>query len=357
MRKGIPLFLTILLLLALLPRARAEEEPELSARCAVLTGPEGQILYERNADERCLIASTTKLMTALVVLDHCRPEDRVEIPAECCGLEGSSMYLSPGEACTVEELLTGLLLASANDAAEALALHCAGSEAAFAGWMNEKAAGLGMTDSHFVNPHGLDAEGHYGSASDLARLLRACMEVPELAAILGRSSAAAGTRQFFNHNKLLWRCPGCLGGKTGYTRAAGRCLVSCCEREGTRLYCATISAPDDWQDHQTLYDWGFARYETRDLAADLELSVPLLSDGQEEIPVETEPLRIFLPRGTEPILRVELPPFAFPPVRAGETAGRVTALLDGQELGSSPLRFSESVPAGSGSGKTGRTKP
>lgn len=357
MRKGILLLLTALLLLGLLPRARAEEEPTISARCAVLTGPEGQILYERNADERCLIASTTKLMTALVVSGRCSLEESVEIPAACCGLEGSSMYLSPGERCTVEELLTGLLLASANDAAEALALHCAGSVEAFAALMNEKAEALGMQNSHFVNPHGLDAEGHYGSAADLARLMAACMEVPELVAILGRSRAAVGEREFYNHNKLLWRCPGCLGGKTGYTQAAGRCLVSCCEREGTRLYCVTLSAPDDWDDHRTLYDWGFERYKTRDLTEELHLTVPLLSDPPEKAAVKADPLRVFLPKDADPVLRVELPPFAFPPVCAGETVGRVTALLDGRELGSSPLRFAESLPAEEESPETGRTKP
>ena len=354
MRKGILAILTALLLLSLLPRASAEGEPELSARCAVLTGPEGQILYARNADEHCLIASTTKLMTALVVAERCDGAETVEIPAACCGIEGSSLYLAPGEHYTVEELLTGLLLASANDAAQALALHCAGSVEDFARIMNEKAAALGMTDSHFVNPHGLNAEGHYGSASDLAKLMAACMDVPELAAILGKSSAAVQGETLYNHNKLLWRCPGCLGGKTGYTQAAGRCLVSCCQREGTRLYCVTLSAPDDWNDHMALYDWGFARYETRDVTEDLQLTVPLLTEPATEIALEAEPLRLFLPKGAELTLRTELPRFVFPPVRAGETGGLVTVLLDGEELGKCPLRFAESVPDGAQAPEPGR---
>lgn len=354
MRKGILVLLTALLLLSLLPRARAEGEPELSARCAVLTGPEGQILFERDADERCLIASTTKLMTALVVAERCDGAETVEIPAACCGIEGSSLYLAPDERCTVEELLTGLLLVSANDAAEALALHCAGSVEDFAALMNEKAAALGMENSHFVNPHGLNAKGHYGSAADLAKLMAACMDVPSLAAILGESSAAVRGETLYNHNKLLWRCPGCLGGKTGYTQAAGRCLVSCCEREGTRLYCVTLSAPDDWDDHIALYDWGFARYETRDVTEDLHLTVPLLADPAEEIALDAEPLRLFLPKDAEITLRAELPRLVFPPVRAGETAGLVTALLDGEELGSRPLRFAESIPDGAETPEPGR---
>jgi D-alanyl-D-alanine carboxypeptidase len=357
MRKGILVRLTALLLLSLLPRASAEEEPELSARCAVLTGPDGQILYARNADERCLIASTTKLMTALVVAERCDGAEIVEIPAACCGIEGSSLYLSPGEHYTVEELLTGLLLVSANDAAQALAMHCAGSVEAFAGLMNEKAAALGMGNSHFVNPHGLNAEGHYSSAADLAKLMTACMDVPQLAEILGESSATVQEQTLYNHNKLLWRCPGCLGGKTGYTQAAGRCLVSCCQREGTRLYCVTLSAPDDWNDHMALYDWGFARYETRDLSRELHLTVPLLTDPAAEIALQAEPLQLFLPKGAELTLRAELPRFVFPPVREGETAGFVTVLLDGQELGSSPLRFAESFPANGEALESGRSEP
>ncbi len=354
MRKGILCLLTALLLLGAYPRACAEGEPEISARCAVLTGPEGQILYARNADERRLIASTTKLMTALVTAERCDGAEIVEIPASCCGIEGSSLYLSPGERYTVEELLTGLLLVSANDAAQALALHCAGSTEAFAALMNEKAAALGMNSSHFVNPHGLNAEGHYGSASDLAKLMAACMDVPALAAILGESSASVKEQTIYNHNKLLWRCPGCLGGKTGYTQAAGRCLVSCCQREGTRLYCATLSAPDDWNDHMALYDWGFARYETRNVTEDLRLTVPLLTDPPSEIAVEAEPLRLFLPKGAEITLRAELPRFVFPPVKAGQTAGLVTVLADGDERGRSPLRFAESVPEGAEAPEPGR---
>ena len=343
MRKGCLILLCAALLCAAAPAAQAEEELTLSARCAVLAGPEGQLLYERNAHERCPIASTTKLMTALVVLEHSALPEEVCVDAASCGVEGSSMYLRPGERYTVEELLTGLLLVSGNDAAEALALHCAGSQAQFVAWMNEKARELGMADSHFMNPHGLSDPEHYGSAADLVTLLRACMERPELARILGKSSATVGEQCFANHNKLLWRCPGCLGGKTGYTMAAGRCLVTCCEREGTRLFCATLAAPDDWNDQLALYDWGFARYSTRNATEDLHFSVPLLSDPASEISLTAEPLRLFLPLETELQFEAELPRFVFPPVRPGEVGGLVTVLLNGEVLGSAPLRFEQGI--------------
>jgi len=344
MRKGLALLLCAALLLC--PRWEkniAWAEDEISARCAVLMGPQGQIIWEKNAHERCRIASTTKLMTALVVLEHCGAEETVEIPAACCGMEGSSMYLNPGEHYTVEELLCGLLLASGNDAAEALALHCAGSEERFAAWMNRKAEALGLSDCHFQNPHGLDADGHYGSAADLGRLMAACMEEPRLASLLSRKNAQVGKNSYVNHNKLLWRCPGCLGGKTGYTQAAGRCLVSCCERDGTRLYCVTLDAPDDWNDQMALYDWGFARYVSRNVTARLCYSLPVFGGERAEVPLRAEPVELFLPKDAELQLRLELPRFALAPIRAGETGGLVTLLRDGEELGQAALRFAETV--------------
>lgn len=345
MRKAI-LLLTATLLLTGQPALPEREEPEAAADCAVLMGPEGQILWEKNADRRCLIASTTKLMTALVVLEHAEPEENVQISAACCGIEGSSMYLAEGEHYSVRELLQGLLLASGNDAAEALALHCAGSEAAFVAWMNEKARDLGMTNSHFANPHGLDAPEHYGCAADLGRLMLECMNCRVLAEILGTGTAEIREQCYVNHNKLLWSCPGCLGGKTGYTRAAGRCLVSCCEREGTRLVCVTLSDPEDWEDHKALYDWGFGHYATRNVTRSLDYVLPVSGGSRDSVRLAADPLPLFLPKDAVLRLRIELPRFVLPPIRAGETAGRVTVLREGEVLGEAALRFCEGVPAG-----------
>ncbi len=328
------------LLLNTVPAAVTEEVP-VSAECAVLMGPDGSVIWAKNEEERCLIASTTKLMTALVTLEHSALSDTVEIPAAACGIEGSSLYLQAGERYTVEQLLWGLLLASGNDAAEALALHCAGSEAAFVRWMNEKAGTLGMKNSRFANPHGLDAPDHYSTAADLAKLMAACMGSPELSAILAREYAAIGDQSYVNHNKLLRRCPGCLGGKTGYTRAAGRCLVSCCEREGTRLICVTLNAPDDWNDHIALYDWGFRHYVTKSVTGRLEYSLPLYGGEKKRIRVRADALELFLPKDAVLTLQLELPPFVLSPVRVGESCGRVTVLREGEILGSAALRFTE----------------
>ena len=295
------------------------------------------MLLAKNADARRLIASTTKLMTALVALEHSKLADEVEIPAACCGIEGSSMYLQAGETYTVRELLTGLLLASGNDAALALALHCGEEEARFVAWMNEKAAALGMENSHFANPHGLDDPEHYGTAADLARLMAACLREPALLGILKQDHAAIRGQYYVNHNKLLDSCPGCLGGKTGYTQAAGRCLVSACERDGTKLICVTLNAPKDWDDHKSLYDWGFGRYVRRDVCKTLSYRLPVYGGDAGEIELRAEP------KDAELRLSVELPGYVLAPVRKGEIGGRVTVFRNGRVLGASALRFTEEV--------------
>lgn len=242
-----------------LPCAAAEEEPAISAVSAVVMDGRGELLYAREADEPQLIASTTKLMTALVTILRCDPDECVQIESTDCAVDGSSMYLIPGESYTVRELLTGLLLASGNDAALALSRYVAGDVDSFAALMNRCAAALGMKGSHFVNPHGLNAEGHYATARDLAVLMHACMECPLFRDLSALPSAVVKEQSYQNHNKLLTLCPGCVAGKTGYTQLAGRCLVSCTERDGRRFVCVTLNDPHDWEDHCALYDWAFAQ--------------------------------------------------------------------------------------------------
>lgn len=335
--------MALLLLLGLCPAARAAEEPPVSAHSAVLMHSGGEIVYEKAADERALIASTTKIMTAIVAIENLEPEQLVEIRPEFCAVEGSAMYLIPGERYTVRELLTGLLLASGNDAALALAYAAAGGEEAFAALMNRKAEELGLENSHFVNPHGLNAEGHYSTARDLARLMDHCMQNELFASLAGLHSSTVKEQTYVNHNKLLDSCPGCIGGKTGYTERAGRCLVSCCEREGTRFICVTLSAPDDWNDHQKLYDWAFARYADRLVTEGIAFEVPVVSGETEKVRVEPEALRLFLPKSAQLRLEAELPFFVFAPVRAGDTAGTAGVWLDGEKVGETRLFYAEDV--------------
>lgn len=233
----------------------------ISAKSAVLMDcATGRLLYEKNSEQKSLIASTTKIMTAILVCERTNVLDRVKIPKEAVGIEGSSLYLREGEILTIQELLYGMMLHSGNDAAVALAIYCGGTVEGFAQMMNDKARSIGMTNSHFENPHGLDSENHYSTAHDLAILSRYAMQNPIFAEIVSTKTVKIGQRQLRNHNKLLWFLDGADGVKTGYTKAAGRILVSSACRDGRRLVAVTISAPNDWQDHISLLDNGFHQY-------------------------------------------------------------------------------------------------
>ena len=231
------LVLTAALVTGLCPMGAYAEQsaPNVSAASCVLMYADGSCVYEKNADDRRLIASTTKLMTALICIENCALDETVDVRARHCLVEGSSMYLKAGYDYTVRELLLGLLLDSGNDAALALAEHAAGSERAFVRLMNRRAAELGMDGTSFANPHGLDDKQHYSTARDMAVLMLHCMENPVFRELCGTRSATINGETYVNHNKLLDRCADCIGGKTGYTMAAGRCLVTCCERNGMRL--------------------------------------------------------------------------------------------------------------------------
>lgn len=232
------------------------EAVEVSAAAAVLMDADsGRLLYDKNGEKRMLIASTTKLMTALVALEQGGLQQEITVTGGHMA-EGSSMYLRPGEKLTLETLLYGLLLSSGNDAALAVT-ECMGGAVPFVARMNEKAAELGMENTHFTNPNGLDDEAHYSTAEDMAKLAAAAMDDPVLRRVASTRTARIGGRTLTNHNKLLSRVEGCVGLKTGYTRAAGRTLVSCAERDGVRLVAVTLQDGDDWNDHASLYEQGF----------------------------------------------------------------------------------------------------
>lgn len=343
MKKTAALLAALALCLSVRGAASAASAPSVSAKSAVVLSG-GCAVYEKNADMKLPIASTTKLMTAILALENCRGDECVYIRPEYCNVEGSSMYLTPGERRTVKELVTGLLLVSGNDAALALAGHIAGDSARFAALMNAKAEALGMADTHFVNPHGLNASGHYSTARDMARLMEYCMDNAAFAELDGMTSCTVDGKLLVNHNRLLGTCPGCIGGKTGFTEAAGRCLVSCCVRDGARLVCVTLSAPDDWNDHIALYTWAYSRCAMRSVTGGLSFCVPVISGERRwAYLVPEKELALFLPMDAEIVLRAELPWFEFAPVTAGEAKGRVTASVNGVQLAEYDLVYKESV--------------
>ncbi len=324
----------------------AEADPDVSARAAVvLEADSGQTLWEKNADEPMLIASTTKIMTALIVLDRCPDLDAaVTVDPAWTGIEGSSMYLSPGQTLSVRDLLYGLMLASGNDAAVALACVTAGSVEAFASLMNDKAAALGCVNTHFANANGLDDPAHYASARDLALITREALRYDTFREIVSTTARTVGENTYVNHNRLLRECEGVFGVKTGYTMAAGRTLVTCCERNGLTLICVTLSDPDDWDDHQALYAWAYGAYARDDVLAGVTWTVPVIGGVADTVAVTAgEALRV-VHRGSDEItVRYKLPSFVYAAVEAGGAAGQAVAYIGGVEAGRAPLVYAQDV--------------
>ncbi len=319
----------------------------ISARKAVLLDADtGRLLYSCRADEKSLIASTTKIMTALVVCEQCNVLDRVRIPREAVGIEGSSLYLQEGEVLTVQELLYGMMLCSGNDAATALAIYCGGTVEGFAELMNDKARKIGLKNTHFMNPHGLDAPEHYSTARDLALLAAVAMENPIFARTVSAKTITIGSRSLRNHNKLLWQVEGADGVKTGFTKAAGRILVSSAVRKGRRLVCVTIDDGNDWADHKALFDRGFEEFQMYKLisAGQILGSVEILGGEADAVSlVAREDFYYPLSQGESPQLRLSLKEFVYAPVVEGTDAGFAYVCLEGKTVGKIPLEFAETV--------------
>lgn len=319
----------------------------ISAQKAILMDAEtGRVLYEKDADCRSLIASTTKIMTALIVCEHCNVLDRMKIPKEAVGIEGSSMYLKEGEVLSLQELLYGLMLRSGNDAAVALAIYCGGTVEGFAAMMNDKARQLGLTGTHFENPHGLDSPNHYSTARDLAMLTAYAMKNPIFAQTVASKTVRVGDRTMQNHNKLLWRLEGADGVKTGYTKAAGRILVSSATRDGRRLICVTINDGNDWADHSTLLEKGFSAYSVKQLIRSGECIgyATVFSGKAEKVPLlAAEDFSFPLTDEEKAQTVVSGPGFAYAPVVKGKTAGYAYVCIGDAAVGKVRLVYGETV--------------
>lgn len=332
MRKIIATALVLAVFMGSLPLT-AQAQPSVSAASAVLYEPSsGTVLYEKNAHEARPMASTTKLMTALVGIEAMAEDAPVTVAEKAVYVEGSSLGLKAGDTLLFRDLLTGMLLASGNDAANAVALAVSADAEQFAQRMNAKAKELGMNESRFVTPSGLDAEGHCATAYDMALLGAAVMAQPTLREICAQKTAQipviqpSRTLYVKNHNRLLSLYEYAVGLKTGFTKKAGRCLVSAAEKDGVTLIAVTLGAPDDWNDHIALYEYGFSqvavcplpRVEVGDLAVSggERASVPLawIAPDPPVLPKE---------RHTELRAQVRLPAFVLAPVERGVALGFV----------------------------------
>lgn len=327
----------------------------LSAECACLYLPQKDlVLYGKQANKRHPMASTTKIMTALVVIEETAPYEEVVVSPDAVGIEGSSVYLRAGEHQTVENLLYALLLSSANDAAAALAIYVGGSIEGFAELMNRKAEALALADTHFKNPHGLADPDHYTTAEDLARITAAAMEHPLFRTIVSTkhkvitTDDGKGARSLSNHNRLLRSYEDCVGVKTGFTRASGRCLVSAAERDGMLAIAVTLDAPDDWRDHAELLDYGFSVFRGCMPLGDLPPSVtlPVIGGTQPYVTASAEKTPFFLLRkdAEDITARVEAIRMPVAPIHAGDVLGKICYYQNGRLLSEEPLLAEIDIP-------------
>ena len=316
------------------------EAYSVSSGEAVVEVTSGRLLFAENGDTELPPASTTKILTALIIVEDCDLDTVIEVPKEAAGTEGSSVYLEAGEKLTVRDLLYGLMLRSGNDCAVTLALHHSGSISAFAEHMNERAAELGAKHSHFANPHGLPAEGHYTTAHDLALIAAAAVRNETFSEIVGTEKYTAPdggcgyARVWQNKNKMLYSYEGADGVKTGYTKEAGRCLVTSATRGGMRLVSAVLNSPSMYERSGELLDACFAKYSMEQVfrADEAEYAVP--TDVPEKICRGKCEEDLFYPlaAGEDAQLetQVNLPQKVYLPVHTGEILGSVEIRLQNQ---------------------------
>ena len=340
---------TALFLCSASARPSYTETPALSAKSAVLIDAlTGNILIEKNAHSRMAMASTTKIMTDLVAAELGQLDKVVSVHPSAVGVEGSSIYLFAGEKMTLRDLLSAMLLESANDAAAAIAIEIGGSIPAFCDMMNARADELGLSDTHFTNPHGLYDEDHYTTAYELARITREALKNEDIKSIVATQKMTikpidGNVRVLRNHNKMLAFYEGAIGVKTGFTKKSGRCLVSAAERDGLTLIAVTINAPDDWNDHKALLDKGFECFEALPLTKSGKVCYMLdvMGGDATSIPlVYKDTLRATVKKGSKNKILCVIETFnryEFAPLAADKVMGRAIFYLDGEKVAQTDL--------------------
>ena len=329
---------------------------EVNAEAAVVMDADsGRLLYAQNPDKRLANASTTKIMTALLTLEQPDQDRYFTVDSDAIQVEGTTMGLQPGDSVTLHQLAAGMLLPSGNDAANAAAVEIAGSEEAFVRLMNQRAAELGLENTQYRNPSGLDAEGHYSSARDLAILAAHALENEDFADIVSKQEIRMAfgnppyNRSLYTTNKLLERYPYAIGVKTGYTDDAGLCLVTAAEKDGTRLIIVTLNGKDDVNTHMRLYEHFFPLLARVDLSGFTEgLSVPVTGGTRDSVAAvpAAEPEAALLEREYDELTwEVELPQFVYAPVQAGQVLGGIRLLSGDKVVWQSALVADSDVPA------------
>lgn len=334
-------------------QAESGECVETSARSAIVIEKEtGRVLLHANCHEKLPMASTTKVMTALLALEKGKLDEVVTVGRNAYGVPGTSIYLSLGEKITLRDLLYGLMLASGNDAAVAIAEHIGGDVESFCRMMNERAAELGCTDTCFLTPHGLPASGHYTTAYDLALIASEAMKHELFREMVSTKRASipwegrSYSRILHNKNKLLSTYEGATGIKTGYTRAAGRCLVFGAKRDGLEVIGVVLNCGNWFEEAARLMNLTYEKYQSfTALDAGEMVRVLPVSNGTQETVVITAGAKLSapIPKDSVPVLEFDLPDEIEAGAEKGENVGRVSLLMNGEVLSAVPLVVSETL--------------
>lgn len=333
--------------------AKLECDSISAASAAVICADNGRVIFEKNAYEKRPMASTTKIMTSLLAVEAADADDRdVAITNKMVPVEGSSMGLKIGNVLPISSLAKGMLTVSGNDAANSVAIALGGSLELFSDMMNEKAKIIGMKDTHFVTPSGLDDKEHYSTAYDMALLGAYALENRSFFDICSKKKVDVlykepnEKRVFYNENKMLKRYDGCIGIKTGFTKSSGRCLVSGAQRNNLRLVAVTLNAPDDWNDHEKMLDYGFSVVESVTLNDNSIIKVPIVGAESESIDISIEqPIKAIINKGEASKLKktVLAPKFAYAPIKKGQILGKIEYTLNGKVIAENNLLAKENV--------------
>ncbi len=352
LKKAINIITVLLLTMTVNLHVSALETADLSAASAVLYFPGGnEVLFEKNAYDRRSMASTTKIMTSLLALEQPSPFITTVITDEMVNVEGTSSGLRSGDVISLDDLVYCMLLESGNDAANAAALTLAESFSDFALMMNKRAEEIGMKDTCFVTPSGLDDENHYTTAYDMALLAAEAVKNDYFMSICSLNKhtvdfiSSDKTVTLYNHNRLLDSYEGCVGMKTGFTKKSGRCLVSAAERNGVVLVAVTLNAGDDWNDHTKMLDYGFSLISEKEIDSDFSsFSVPVTGGVSECVAVGGAVRKVFVSAPDKEITRkIYLEKFIYAPVKKGTVIGYAEYICDGRVIERIPLTASFDV--------------
>ena len=316
----------------------ADTGVNVGAKSSALYSPDTKtFLHEKNSNMRLPMASTTKIMTALIAIKNLELDEVVRVPDDAVGIEGSSLYLNVDDELTVRDLIHGVLLQSANDAAAVLAIRISRSISDFADLMTERANEIGAIDTKFKNPHGLDDDEHYTTARDLSLIAAEALNndvFKQIVSTYKYSFTVSGEpRTIVNHNKLLKLYEGCIGVKTGYTKKSGRCLVSAAEKNGVVLVAVTLNDPNDWTDHTNMLNYGFSQLERVELEEEIKIptDIPTVSSNGARVKLALSKEHTVKYKNEEIKYKIDLPSYITKDVKIGDRIGEVTLMIGDRE--------------------------